>query len=100
MKTRVIRKGSIYYPQYKGLLFWNHFAGYDMVALDGKHFVKISFGNCNDAVKYIKNVIQKDIVKVVWESDTEGHNMTLEEISDLFMETERISRQHIKIVLS
>lgn len=100
MKIRVIRKGSIYYPQYKGWLFWKHFGGYIKTPLDGEHFVKTSFGDCTEAVKYIKNVIQKDIVKVVWESDTEGYNMTLEEISDLFMETERISRQHIKIVLS
>jgi hypothetical protein len=89
MKTRVIRKGSIYYPQYKGWLFWKHFGGYIKTPLDGEHFVKTSFGDCTEAVKYIKNKFEEDRVLVVWESNTEGHDMTLEEIADLWRKNDR-----------
>jgi hypothetical protein len=89
MKTRVIRKGSIYYPQYKGWIFWKHFGKIVKCPLQYSEFVPAYFTDCTEAVKYIKNKFEEDRVLVVWESNTEGHDMTLEEIADLWRKNDR-----------
>lgn len=56
MKTRVLKYGSYYYPQYKG---WHFFYRYDDI---------VSFKNKEVAINYLMNADGEKFKEVVWKS--------------------------------
>ncbi len=58
MKTRVLKYGSYYFPQYKGWLFWNYFYRYDDC---------VFFEKKERAIEFLVNEEGEKYKEVVWE---------------------------------
>lgn len=77
MKTRVIKIGNLYYPQYlRYIWFWKPFVKEEYTYgtfVDNISVIVIKFRDVEDAIKYCidktKGVVKDDPV-IVWESDS------------------------------
>jgi hypothetical protein len=59
MKTRVLKYGTYYFPQYKGWFFWHYFFKQDE---------SVFFVNKESAIKFLLNEEGEKFKEVVWES--------------------------------
>lgn len=63
MKTRIVKcnRRGYFYPQYKGILFWNFFYGFWSDSDDIDHKDRICYGNLNSAEEFIDKKLMPKI---------------------------------------